>query len=771
MARTETWFDQDLKKPVSVRIMAGTHFTKDNLGSLIGVRVYDGGEPATLTGGVEAYCILADGQTITVSGTKSENRAWIVLPQSALDVPGPIQICIKNVDEDADENEIITTLLACVGTVLRTQIGVPSVPGSVIDEWSDQITAQLGACQDAADNLGAIVAVPYVNLTFPVEVGIYTTNDGNLYCCKTRIAESESFTAAHWRQTNVCSEISDLKSAFRFSETNIGFYDFLTPNEFGAFASAYAYQGVFDVGTKKFVSSSIRISIKCMIRSRNKYVLKANSGYQFTRAIFNGPVNPDDYVDASGWSTSLTMNPGDYYIINIRKSNNDSISASSINDAIYVVMAEYNYPVDNTLLLQNVPADAKKTGQEIAKNTSRIRDVENLTVKNLSETFNVYNFDTPEKFYAFCSENIILGTYNSDGTVDATSTIRAVLPIVFKTKNKFKIQTKNGYLFGRNLLGSQVVPYSERVFSGWQTSLVFQPNTYYNLTFKNGTQDEDVDLSDLLSSIEVVVTDFDLTERFAVAMANNYHPIISVAHRGRMDVAPENTMPAFIAAVKAGFKYIETDVLFTSDGEPVCIHDATINRTSDGTGYVSDMTYEELQTYDFGSWFSSSFAGTRIPSFESFIAFCRDTGTIPIIELKTDEPVMTYEQIEELIEIVEKYGLADVAYWSSMGNGFLQYIYTSHPTFHLLYGIGWKTDEVSIAYIRERYPTAIAQFASAPTTERLSLYKAQDIPVCVWTPSEISAITNLDPYISIVLNNLYHAGAVLLGNAVTQRSL
>jgi glycerophosphoryl diester phosphodiesterase len=88
------------------------------------------------------------------------------------------------------------------------------------------------------------------------------------------------------------------------------------------------------------------------------------------------------------------------------------------------------------------------------------------------------------------------------------------------------------------------------------------------------------------------------------------------AHRGDVAAAPENTVPAFISAVKKGAGMIEFDVQLSKDGRLVIMHDATVNRTTDGKGRVSDLTFDELRALDAGSWFDPSFAGTRIPTLE-----------------------------------------------------------------------------------------------------------------------------------------------------------
>lgn len=86
------------------------------------------------------------------------------------------------------------------------------------------------------------------------------------------------------------------------------------------------------------------------------------------------------------------------------------------------------------------------------------------------------------------------------------------------------------------------------------------------------------------------------------------------AHRGRSGVFPENTMPAFEGAVELGVDLIELDVHRTADGEIVCIHDGSVNRTTDGEGKVSEMTLEQIQALDAGTWKGAEYAGTRIPT-------------------------------------------------------------------------------------------------------------------------------------------------------------
>jgi glycerophosphoryl diester phosphodiesterase len=87
------------------------------------------------------------------------------------------------------------------------------------------------------------------------------------------------------------------------------------------------------------------------------------------------------------------------------------------------------------------------------------------------------------------------------------------------------------------------------------------------------------------------------------------------AHRGAMATHPENTLSAFREAIKAGAHMIEFDVFLTKDNEMVVIHDPTVDRTTNGSGRVADLTIKEIRELDAGSWKSSEFKGEKIPEF------------------------------------------------------------------------------------------------------------------------------------------------------------
>lgn len=91
------------------------------------------------------------------------------------------------------------------------------------------------------------------------------------------------------------------------------------------------------------------------------------------------------------------------------------------------------------------------------------------------------------------------------------------------------------------------------------------------------------------------------------------------AHRGANDGAPENTIPAFLEAVRRGAEQVEMDVRFTRDKQLVILHDATVDRTSNGTGNINTLLLEEVRKLDFGIQKSPQFANTRIPTLDEVL--------------------------------------------------------------------------------------------------------------------------------------------------------
>jgi glycerophosphoryl diester phosphodiesterase len=121
---------------------------------------------------------------------------------------------------------------------------------------------------------------------------------------------------------------------------------------------------------------------------------------------------------------------------------------------------------------------------------------------------------------------------------------------------------------------------------------------------------------------------------------------ILIGHRGGSLEAPENTMASFRHALDLGIRYVELDVQMTSDGVPVVLHDPTLDRTTNGTGPVRDVTFAELSTLDAGSHFSPEFAGERVPTLREVLELCVAAGAGVVAEIKD---VRLYTGMEERV--------------------------------------------------------------------------------------------------------------------------
>ena len=141
------------------------------------------------------------------------------------------------------------------------------------------------------------------------------------------------------------------------------------------------------------------------------------------------------------------------------------------------------------------------------------------------------------------------------------------------------------------------------------------------------------------------------------------------AHRGFSTVAPENSLPAFGSAVALGATEIEFDLWWTKDGEIVSIHDATLDRVSDGKGKVYEHTYEELAKLDFGSKFGEkkglkNFAGLRILRFEEILAKL-SCHTIMNIHMKDIGKAWDEEHVKKVLRLIDAYDARGHVYFMS----------------------------------------------------------------------------------------------------------
>ncbi len=134
--------------------------------------------------------------------------------------------------------------------------------------------------------------------------------------------------------------------------------------------------------------------------------------------------------------------------------------------------------------------------------------------------------------------------------------------------------------------------------------------------------------------------------------------IKNIAHRGFCSKYPENTILAFRKALEEGVDGIENDVQLTKDGEMVLIHDETVDRTTDGKGYVKDYTLEELRKLNAAVPFGDQFGFHPIPTLKEYFELVKDEPIITNIEMKTG--VFEYLEMEQkLIDMIREYHLEE----------------------------------------------------------------------------------------------------------------
>lgn len=102
------------------------------------------------------------------------------------------------------------------------------------------------------------------------------------------------------------------------------------------------------------------------------------------------------------------------------------------------------------------------------------------------------------------------------------------------------------------------------------------------------------------------------------------------AHRGFNAIAPENSLPALAMAVAIGAQEIEMDLWVSKDGDLIVCHDSTVDRTTNGTGRINDLTTKELRSLDAGSWFSPDYRGIQLPLFEEVLDLAAGKAVLDI---------------------------------------------------------------------------------------------------------------------------------------------
>lgn len=211
-------------------------------------------------------------------------------------------------------------------------------------------------------------------------------------------------------------------------------------------------------------------------------------------------------------------------------------------------------------------------------------------------------------------------------------------------------------------------------------------------------------------------------------------PIYFTAHRGVTSVAPENTIPAYVEAVRLGYYSAECDIQRTKDGVWVLLHNDTVDKWFCEYGPIKDVTYEEASKYSFkgGSNFWA-YDDLRIPTLDEFLDVFVGTNTRPQIEIKAE----TYDTLHEVVEAVEKKGLVESSIVISFDLQQLREIYKLNDKIELWYLVDRITEE-NIAEARS-ISDKVWLSANFDKNDRRSVQLALDsgIDVSYWTVNTV----------------------------------
>ena len=133
--------------------------------------------------------------------------------------------------------------------------------------------------------------------------------------------------------------------------------------------------------------------------------------------------------------------------------------------------------------------------------------------------------------------------------------------------------------------------------------------------------------------------------------------VVNVAHRGASGDYPENTLLAFEKALEIGVDEIELDLHSTRDGHLVVMHDATVDRTTDGTGAIGDLTLAEIKALDAGSAFDGRFRGERVPTWEEALDLVQGRVGLNVHLKEGGDPDGAYER--RVAEAMDRFGMVE----------------------------------------------------------------------------------------------------------------
>ena len=441
----ETWFNQDVYKPVKVQYLDGNVFSQDNNGNRIGVNLFDGETPVNVSGTVSANVIRADGATVAVTGTASGNTAYVDLPSAAYAVPGVISIIIK-----ATSGSDIITLCAVVANVYQSTTDSTVDPGTVIPS----INALLEAIAAAVASIPADYSDMWEQLapTFSASkayvAGEYCTYNGAVYRFKT----THSGT---WASTDVVNVTLgyDLEYARSFSKpiediaNTIGGESDYTVQLVGQVVP-YRYQQTTQITTQTAIRFTLPENVKFVnismygLTNMNSYTfLDANDNILFYK--YEGSDGAVSYENLNAWEAR-------YLVCCNNNSYINTIKVTAIIGGVHAYIDEAKKANgEQYTLLHGTASDTYYSDFTAATaNYTVIYDISGYDFVEITS----YNVSGVNKYTMFDSSNNIIGYFRTAETseIGVTTTVKVAVPTnaSYMYVSTYRAQRPNVLVYG-----------------------------------------------------------------------------------------------------------------------------------------------------------------------------------------------------------------------------------------------------------------------------------------------------------------------------------
>lgn len=292
----------------------------------------------------------------------------------------------------------------------------------------------------------------------------------------------------------------------------------------------------------------------------------------------------------------------------------------------------------------------------------------------VSTDYNTYSVTLPSNYYGGTvdyNNGIITSMYDSEGNLLDPPVATNITPFV-----------ENPYYSENTVFATgQSVPYKT-----YKTTIIYKETLVNYIDSEITKLSNDVNAEINESNTNITKNTDNINQLMTDIFPSESEIPLDVLHRGLATAGyPENTIVAYKDAITKGWKYLETDIRQTSDGVWVLLHDSDINRVArnadgssiSGSIYISDITYSDALTYDFGIAAGAQFAGTKIATLDAFLNLCSKAHVYPVIEIKNSS--ITEEQAATVWDIVKKYQMQNRCMWLCTSFGGIEWFLKFNP--------------------------------------------------------------------------------------------